>query len=137
MYPYALAMRCISDKPDTDTGIYLNTDGAYECPSGMVTVFNASTVKCVSSLAECTGLFVGANKSACVDQMYRCDGYLRLNVYEENGEKLCLTGAECKAKGASFGYSFYTRKSATKCTEDGLTAYIIGGNRRCREERPD
>lgn len=136
MYPYALAMACTGRVPDTDTGLHLNDDGAYECPSDKVTIFD-TVVRCVSSLQECGDLYLGPNKSACVTTASDCDGYLKLSVYEENGEKLCLTGDECKAKGAPFRYSFYYCKSAAKCAKDGLHAYVIGGAWRCREESPD
>ena len=136
MHPYALAKACIRDFPDTSTGLYENEEGAYECPSNMVTVFSNSVVECVFSLDECTGLFRSPNKSACVDLAGRCDSYLRLDVYDENGEKLCLTGEECKAKGATFWYSFYYCKSAAQCAAEGLHAYVIGNQQRCREEPP-
>ena len=81
MYPYTLAKSCISDKPDTDSGLYLNAAGAYECPLGMVTVFNSPIVKCASSFAECTGLFINTNKSACVKFTYNCNMYFRMCIY--------------------------------------------------------
>lgn len=135
-YPYALARECIRDPPDTDSGIHTNTEGAYVCPSDKVTVFNASVVKCVSDLKECTGLFISTYRHACVDSYWRCDSFLKQGVYDENGEKLCASGAECKARGAVFGYSFYYCKTVAKCIADQLYPYVIGGRNRCRTEPP-
>ena len=57
-------------------------------------------------------------------------------AYDENGEKLCLTGSECVNKGAVFTYGFYHCKSAVQCTLDGLYPYIIGNSKQCRRESP-
>ena len=124
LHPYALGLVCISSTPDTGSGLFQNEEGAYLCPTGKVTVFNASTVRCVDSTTECTGLF--ASENACADTYSNCLEYLKLLAYDENGEKLCLTSDECEDKGAIFTYGFSLCKSAVQCTLDGFYPYIIG-----------
>ena len=65
LYPYVQGMVCLPDIPNTSSGLFQNEKGAYLCPTGKVTVFNASAVRCVDSTAECTGLFV--SKNGCVE----------------------------------------------------------------------
>ena len=102
IYPYALGRVCIPYVPKTSTGLFRNAKGAYQCPSGKITVFNNSEVRCEDSFAECRGLFVGKSVNACAATAMQCYDYLRLVVYENGDERLCASGEELRALGAIF-----------------------------------
>lgn len=134
-FPYSLGRVCVGVEPDMTTGMEVDDNGAYKCPTDRYIIFNGTVARCVRSAADCPGYYISEEHKACLNSSNICREYAFSFGYKDATELHCVLWADCSAKYNGYAYNDQDCIPAAQCEQHGMHAYT--NLRRCWAIEPE